>query len=426
MDNHTRHVIISADCHGGAALTQYRDYLDPAFTDDFDRWAADFTIPYADMKGPDGSRNWDSSRRLAELESDGVAAEVIYPNTVPPFFSTSSLTTSQYQADGAAELRRRQAGLKAHNRWLAEFCQDAPGRRAGVFQIMLHDIDAAVAEVRWARASGLTGGVLLPGTPPGAGLPPLYHHSYYDELWSVCEELEIPVNCHGGGAGPRTGDTPVDDMFFLLDLRWWDINRFRSLILGGVLDRHPGLKVVFTESGIGWIPLELRKMDQLFDSIRSARNNGGITYDAKSAIDDLTQRPSEYWHRQCYAGASFVHPAEVAIRDEVGVDKILWGSDYPHLEASYPFSRAAVRTAFQGVPTADAERMLAGNAAAMYGFDVERLRGIAEHIGPAYDEVSAGIDLTTLPAEAAGCPAFAGLMPGAAQVRMGGNQGSGE
>lgn len=426
MGHQSHHAIISADCHGGADVAEYRDYLDPAFVDDFDRWAADFTIPYEDMKGPDASRNWDSSRRAAELESDGIVAEVVYPNTVPPFFSTSSLASSQGKVVGAADLERRWAGLRAHNRWLAEFCQELPGRRAGVFQIMLHDIDAAIAEVRWARESGLTGGVLLPGAPPGSGVPPLYHHSYYDKLWSVCEELEVPVNCHGGGAGPRTGDTPVDDMFFLLDLRWWDISRFRNLILGGVLDRHPGLKVVFTESGIGWIPQELRKLDQIVDSMRSTGDGRGVAYDAKSAIDDLTLRPSEYWQRQCYAGATFVHPAEIAIRDEIGVDKILWGSDYPHLEASYPFSKAAVRTAFQDVAVVDAERMLAGNAAKLYGFDLDRLRTVAEEVGPTYDEVSAGIDPTTLPPEAAGCPAFAGLMPGSAKVRMGDNRGSGK
>jgi predicted TIM-barrel fold metal-dependent hydrolase len=425
MGDRSHHVIISADCHGGADLAQYRGYLDSAFADDFDRWAADFTIPYEDMKGPDASRNWDSSRRVAELESDGVVAELIYPNTVPPFFSTSSLASSQGKVADAADLRRRWAGLRAHNRWLADFCQDVPGRRAGVFQILLHDIDVAVAEVRWARESGLTGGVLLPGAPPGAGVPPLYH-SCYDELWSVCEELEVPVNCHGGGAGPRTGDTPVDDMFFLLDLRWWDISRFRDLILGGVLARHPGLKVVFTESGIGWIPQELRKMDQLVDSMRSTAYGSGVAYDAKSAIDDLTLRPSEYWHRQCYAGATFVHPTEIAIRDKIGVDKILWGSDYPHVEASYPFSMAAVCTAFQDVPVVDTERMLAGNAATLYGFDLDRLRTVAERAGPTYDEVSAGIDLTTLPPEAAGCPAFAGLMPGSAKVRMGDNRGTGK
>jgi predicted TIM-barrel fold metal-dependent hydrolase len=400
---------------------QYRGYLESAFADDFDRWVADFTVPYEDMKGPDGSRNWDSSRRAAELESDGIVAELIYPNTVPPFFSTT-LASSQ---DGvtSADLERRLAGIRAHNRWLAEFCQEAPGRRAGVFQVMLHDIDAAVAEVRWARESGLTGGVLLPGTPPGAGVPPLYHHSYHDRFWSVCEELEVPVNCHGGGAGPRLGNTPLDDMFFLLDLRWWDISRLRNLILGGILDRHPGLKVVVTESGIGWIPSELRKMDQLFEAMRSAWGGGHIGYDARGAIDGLSLRPSEYWHRQCYAGATFAHPTEIAIRDEVGVDKILWGSDYPHAEASYPFSREAVRASFQGVPVADTARMLAGNAAKLYGFDVGRLRTVAERVGPAHEEVSAGIDLTTLPPEAASCPAFAGLMPGSADVRMEDNRG---
>jgi len=253
-----------------------------------------------------------------------------------------------------------------------------------------------------------------------------FNGAYYDQLWSVCEELGVPVNCHGGGASPRTGDTAVDDMFFLVDLRWWDISRFRSLILGGVLDRHPGLQVVFTESGIGWIPRELRKLDQLFDSMRSAGGSSAVAYDAASAIDDLTLRPSEYWHRQCHAGATFIHPAEMAIRDQVGVGKILWGSDYPHLEASYPFSRAAVRNSFQGVPVADAELMLAGNAARMYGFDTDRLRRVAEQIGPTHDEVSAGIDLTTLPPEAVGCPAFAGLMPGSARVRMGDNRGPGK
>jgi predicted TIM-barrel fold metal-dependent hydrolase len=413
MGDHRRHVIISADCHGGADLRQYRDYLDSAFADDFDRWAADFTIPYEDMLGPAASRNWDSSRRVAELESDGIVAELIYPNTVPPFFSTSSLASVQGGVADAADRQRRWAGVRAHNRWLAEFCQEAPGRRAGVFQIMLHDIDAAVAEVRWARESGLTGGLLLPGAPPGAGVPPLYYHSYYGRLWSTCEELEIPVNCHGGGASPRTGDTLIDDMFFLLDLRWWDISRFRNLILGGVLDRHPGLKVVFTESGAGWIPRELRKMDELFDSMCSAGDRGEIAYDAHSALGDLTLRPSEYWHRQCYVGATFVH----------GVDKILWGSDYPHQEASYPFSKAAVRTAFQGISVADTERMLAGNAAKLYGFDLDRLRTVADQIGPTHDEVSAGIDLTTLPQEAASCPAFAGLLPGSALVRMGDNRG---
>ncbi|MEU7449789.1 amidohydrolase family protein [Streptomyces diastaticus] len=426
MASDNRHIVISADCHAGADLKQYRDYLDPAYVEDFDDWAKNFVIPYEDMKGPNASRNWDSSRRLSELESDGILAEVIYPNTVPPFFAASSLASSQGAVASARDLEYRWAGLRAHNRWLLEFCEDAPGRRAGVFQVMLHDVDAAVAEVKWAREAGLTGGVLLPGAPPGSGVPPLYRHSSYDKLWEICADLGVPVNCHGGSAGPRTGTTELDDMFFLLDLRWWDINRFRHLVLGGVLERHPELKVVLTESGIGWIPRELRKMDLVFDSVRSKGGNADMAYDADSAIDNLSLRPSEYWHRQCYAGATFIHPSEVGVRDQIGIDKILWGSDYPHLEASYPYSKAAVQTALKGVPVAEAEKILSGNAARMYGFDLAHLRTVAEAVGPRHDEVFEGVDLSELPADAAGCPAFAGLMSGSARTRMGDNRGAGK
>ncbi|MFI0514217.1 amidohydrolase family protein [Streptomyces sp. WSLK1-5] len=421
-----RYTVISADCHGGGSIEQYRDYVDPDLLDEFDGWAADFVNPYRDLSGPKASQNWDSSRRLSELEADGIVGEVIFPNTVPPFFATSALASSQSAIADAEDLRRRWAGLRAHNRWLADFCQDAPGRRAGVFQIMLHDIDAAVAEVKWAREAGLSGGVLLPGAPPGSGVPPLYRHSYYDRLWEVCADLGVPVNCHGGGAGPRTGTGPLDRMFFLLDLRWWDINRFRQLILGGVLERHPGLRVVFTESGVGWIPKELQELDGLYASMRTAGDSHGVAFDAESGMDDLSMAPSKYWHRQCYAGATFIHPTETAIRGRVGVDKLLWGSDYPHLEASYPYSKAAIQTALKGVPVAECEQVLAGNAARIYGFDLERLRPLGEKFGPSRLEVAEGIDLTTLPADAADCPAFAGLMPGGATVRMGDNRGTGK
>ena len=144
-----RYIVISADCHGGGDIADYRAYLEAAYRDDFDAWRATFDNPYDDLKGDDGGRNWDSDRRLAELEADGVVAEVIFPNTIPPFFPKSSLVYQPPGADGRRP-RARWAGLRAHNRWLADFCAAAPGRRAGIAQIMLHDVDAAVAEIRWA------------------------------------------------------------------------------------------------------------------------------------------------------------------------------------------------------------------------------------------------------------------------------------
>ncbi len=206
-DGQDRYIVISADCHGGGAVQDYRDYLDPAYHDDFDAWLATFENPYDDLKGGDADRNWDHDRRLAEIEADGVVAEVIFPNTIPPFFPKSSLV-GQPPGSSAGDLARRWAGLQAHNRWLAEFCAAAPGRRAGIAQIMLHDVEASVAEIRWAAQAGLTGGVLLPGCPPGSGLPPLYAPDY-EPIWAVCEELGLPINTHSGSTAPDYGDYPA-------------------------------------------------------------------------------------------------------------------------------------------------------------------------------------------------------------------------
>lgn len=424
MPEDERYIVISADCHGGADLMQYRDYLEPSYRDDFDSWAADYEVPYEDMKGEEGSRNWDSQRRSADLESDGIVAEVLYPNTVPPFFPTSSLASSQAAVDDREDLRRRWAGLKAHNRWLADFCADARGRRAGVFQVMLQDVDEAVKEIRWAVEAGLRGGLLLPGAPPGSGLPPLYYHDYYGRLWTVCEELGVPVNCHSGGAAPRTGGRPEDDMFFLLEMKWWDQRLLRHLTLGGVLDRHPSLKVVFTESGVNWIPALLASLDNYYAAMRGTGSDGGVAYRADHVVDGLSLRPSDYWRRQCYAGASFMHVSEVAQREQIGLDKIMWGSDYPHVEASFPYSRSAIRFAFAGVADADVARMVGGNAADVYGFSLPGLRPIADRVGPSHAEVAGGLDPAELPSDASRCPAFAGAMRGAATTHLGDNRRS--
>lgn len=421
MHEGDRYTVISSDCHGGADVLEYRDFLDPAYLDEFDAWASGYEPPYEDLKGEQGSRNWDSARRLAEMDADGVVAEVLFPNTVAPFFSVC-LTGCDHVVNGSADFWRRWAGLRAHNRWLAEFCGMAGGRRAGVFQVMLHDIDEAVKEVKWAAAAGLRGGMLLPGAPPGSGLPPLYYHEYYGPLWRACADAGIPVNCHSGSASPRTGDLPEDHVLFLLEMGWWDKRTLRHLILGGVLEQNPGLRVVFTEEGLGWIPAQLEAMDSFVDSARaSASVQSELTYAAQVAAG-LSLRPSEYWQRQCYAGASFLHPSETSIRDRIGVEKIMWGSDYPHVESTYPYSKSAIGVACAALPADDVARILAGNAAEVFGFDLAKLAPIASRVGPRREEVAAGVDLAALPPGVVKCPAFAGLLTGANMSRWGDNR----
>ena len=407
MATHERYLVISADCHGGGNITDYRDYLPSRWHDEFDAWAASYEIPYEDMKGPDGDRNWDSKRRLTELEADGIVAEVIFPNTVPPFFPKASLG-DQPPAATAGDLEARWAGLQAHNRWMADFCADVPGRRAGIAQVMLHDIPAAVQEIRWAKEHGLTGGVLLPGAPPGSGLPPLHDATYYEPLWAVCEELDVPLNHHSGSAAPVAGEEPEDKVVFILEVTWWAHRALTHLLVSGVFERHPRLRLVLTEQGTAWIPEELARLDHFFDRFRHATGSQELEW-GLPVVERMSLKPSEYWARQCAVGSSFIRPDEVKLRHAVGIDKIMWGSDYPHKEGTLPFTLEALRAAFASVDPAEVRLMLGENAARTYGFDLDLLRPIADEVGPSVVDVAVQLPPQSLPPEAEKCPALVGF-----------------
>jgi predicted TIM-barrel fold metal-dependent hydrolase len=407
-----RYTVISADCHGGGDIGDYRPHLESRYLDDFDRWRAAYENPYDDLTGAGAGRNWDHERRLKELEADGVVAEVIYPNTVPPFFPSSSLL-HQPPAATAGDLDLRWAGLHAHNRWLAEFCAAAPGRRAGIAQVLLHDVDRAVEEVRWAREHGLTGGILLPGAPPGSGLAPLYAPDF-EPLWSVCEELGMPVNHHSGSAAPDYGPYPEAKVMFLVEVTWWAHRTLWHLVYAGVMERHPGLQFVFTEQGTAWLPEQLATLDYYYTRMRAATGSQEAIFGAE-VMAKLSLKPSEYWARQCHVGSSFIRPHEVGMRHAVGVDKIMWGSDFPHREGCWPYSHEHLRLAFAGVEPDEVQAMVGGNAARVYGFDLDALAPIAARVGPRVEEVAKPLAPGDIPDAGLRCPTFAAAAAAAQQ-----------
>ena len=191
-----RYTIISSDTHAGANHETYREYLDPAWRDEFDAWREKYKNPWKDLRDTDlRIRNWDDDRRDADQLADGVVGEVLFPNTVPPFYPGFVLFA---QPPKPEEYARRRAGIQAHNRWLADFCSRRPGRRAGVGQIFVNDIDDAIEDATWIKENGLTGGVLLPTVAPDVTwVQPLYDPAY-DRLWAALQDLDIPVNLHGG------------------------------------------------------------------------------------------------------------------------------------------------------------------------------------------------------------------------------------
>jgi predicted TIM-barrel fold metal-dependent hydrolase len=397
-----RYTVISADCHAGADLLDYKPYLESKYHEDFDAWAATYVNPYEDLMADTADRNWNSARRVAELEADGIVAEVVFPNTIPPFFPSASLMAP---APTREEFEQRWAGLRAHNRWLADFCGQAAGQRAGVAQILLNDVAEAVREVRRVKEAGLTGGVLLPGTPPGSGLVELHSRSY-DPLWAACAELGLPVNHHGGSASPPLGEEPAARAVFMVETTWFSHRALWHLMFGGVFRRHPELRLVLTEQGSGWIPGVLDMLDYYHDRLVAAATKAATAESKFGAglAQSMGKGPSQVWRDNCFVGASFMRPHEVPLRDRIGLDKIMWGSDYPHDEGTTPFSREGLRIAYAGLPRDEVAAMVGGNAARVYGFDLTFLDTIAARVGPAVDEIAE--PLKEIPA-AATSPAFA-------------------
>ena len=149
------------------------------------------------------------------------------------------------------------------------------------------------------------------------------------------------------------------------------------------------------------IPGGLASLDWFFGRMKLAGSAEAMFGGEAAARLSLT--PTEYFARNCWVGASFIRPIEVDIRHLVGVDKIMWGADYPHSEGTAPLTREALRASFANVPVDECRAMFAGNAAAVYGFDLTRLAEVADRIGPAVAEVH--MPLTEWPA-ASTCGVF--------------------
>ena len=403
-----RYAVISSDGHAGADLLDYKPYLAKEFHDEFDSWAAGFTEPWAEYDqemidtedehiriGVASSRspyNWDSDKRMEHLEAEGIVAEVLFPNTVPPFYPSGAITSPAPTND--EEYRYRWAGVQAHNRWLVDFCAQAPGRRAGLAQVFLDDLDDAIAEARWAKEAGLAG-VLIPSDHISK-LVNLYENRL-NPFWAACSELGIPVHRHSIAVGPP--ETPESGPAVVAvgahETHFFFQRGLAHLMFAGVFELFPELQFVFTETGSTWIAVELRRLD---GGVRMGKIKGKAAYPLfHRAVESLTLSPSEYFRRNCHVGVSLMVPSDVDARHDVGVDCLMWGSDYPHHEGSFPRSKLALRLLFSGLPEDEVRRMTSINAAKVYGFDLDKLQVIADEIGPTVEEIATPVTPDELP-----------------------------
>jgi predicted TIM-barrel fold metal-dependent hydrolase len=403
-----RYLVVSADTHAGASLYDYKPNLAARWHDEFETWAAQYRDPWIDLNATSGqhrlgalsavdSVNWDSEHRARDLDAEGIAGEVIYPNTAPPFFPSGSITAPAPVT--RPDYERRWAGVQAHNRWLADFCAQLPGRRAGIAQVFVNDVDDTVAEIEWAKEAGLLGGILLPGIAPNTGVEPLYSESY-DRIWAVCADLGVPVNFHGSAGNGEIGGRAqehIERSIAAIEFAFFCHRTLWHLIVGGVFERHPVLKCVLTEQqGIDWVPETLEQLDRWFTASKSPAF-GNERYHAKT-FAAFSMKPSEYFRRNCYLGASFLTPREVPCLPQVGVDRAMWGSDYPHAEGTFPYTRQALRASLAGLSPAECRLILGETALRVYGMDRELLRRAADRIGPTVEEVAQPLPQAAWPA----------------------------
>jgi predicted TIM-barrel fold metal-dependent hydrolase len=287
----------------------------------------------------------DPRARLADMDAEGVDVAVLYPSI--------GLFVSEVE-DAALS----SALCRAYNNWLAEYCRVAPARLVGVALLPLVDVDAAVTELeRATERLGFRGAFVRPN--PQGDRP--VHHPSNERLWQCAEALGVPVAIHEGLTDtlPTLGrdrfENPV--MQHVLSHPFEQMAACAGLILSGVLERHPSMKVAFLESGAGWLPYWLGRLD-------SHQETWG------NLMPPLALKPSEYFRRQCVISTDPEDDTTALVVQALGDESVVWASDYPHPDSVFPGAVTKSLASMESLPAASRRKIFAANAARLYGLDV--------------------------------------------------------
>ena len=294
---------------------------------------------YADAR-PGG---WDPAARMADMEIDGVGAEVLY-------------TTLGFRIFWLKDPALQAECFRVYNDWLAEFCSYAPDRLAGLAMIPLFDPQEGARELQRCAEMGLKGAMIWCSPPQEQP----YSSTVYDPFWAAAQEMNMPISLHAiTGVGRESQwNFSLEERYMRATILHHEVERsFSVLIFSGVMDRFPNLKVVSAENSAGWLPFYLQRMDRAFERSRHASGY------------NMQLKPSEYFQRQMYC--TYIDDfVGVATREFIGVDKLMWSSDYPHNASTWPHSQEVVERDFAGASTEDRHKITRGNVSELYGFDL--------------------------------------------------------
>ena len=293
---------------------------------------------------------WDPVERLKDQDLDGVDAEVLYPGLGMTLFATPD-----------SELQR--ACFAVYNEWLAEFCRHDPKRLYGIGLVSLEDMDKVAGDVEQIAKLGMRGAMIW-GAPPEERP---YSSRVYDPFWRAASEAGLPVSLHiiasrgkrSSSVGSMIGERArahagIWYMTVIHEIQ----ESLVHLVLGGVLERFPELKIVSAENDAGWLPHFNYRMDHVFDKY-------GETWG-----DEVPRRPSEYVRRQIFATFQDDRTGPAA-HEIFGADNFMWASDFPHSDSTFPESRSWIDKNFAGLPDSVRRKIVHDNAVALYGMDVD-------------------------------------------------------
>ena len=285
-------------------------------------------------------RPTDPALRKKDMERDGVDAEVI--------FGILGAATRLNDPVAANEM------FRIYNDWLVDFCKHDPDRFIGLACLPYGDIDAAVQEIRRVAKLGLRGVELSCSWD----MEPMWH-PVWEPLWKTIHEVNLPLHFHTFPAVPpsqldkATGPSRRAAFFTVVSGFQMNLVNILAAVIGAaVLERYPNLRISFGESGCGWIPYALDRMD--FEWEDRFRDLG------------LTMKPSDYWRRQCKATVQ-LDPIGAKLVDDMGVETLMWGSDYPHADGVWPESSKYIEEQFGHLPQDYVHKITCENAGKFYG-----------------------------------------------------------
>jgi predicted TIM-barrel fold metal-dependent hydrolase len=355
-------VLVSADEHVVEAEHLWEERLPTRFKDRAPKLWRDERGFHSEIGGvelgpippEDRPGMYDLEQRVKDADAEGVAKGILFPQR------SLQIVRLEDQA-------LRHACLQVYNEWLAEYLSGYPERFYGVAILNWWDAPAARDNIKAVKDLGFRL-MMIPVAPRDVE----YNDPALEPLWSAIEESGIPVSIHiGENLRPESGPGGLGTTL-LMTLSGHHFRRvFGLLTFSGVFERHPGLKVVFTEGGIGWVASALFEADKAYRDFETELTGGPGGFSFSNSVDGgAFQKPAEppsyYWFQNCYATFQD-DPCGLEQLDRIGWDRVMWASDYPHRESSLGYSRRVVRDIFDATTVERAQAIVGGTAIDLFG-----------------------------------------------------------